>query len=217
MKVKKLLIAALCLIVTVLYGVRVYSVNHSPMLEYMPNKIVNKAGTRVEMAKGYYHIGYADLTGYYLQVESTRLVTTESLLAKYGMTMNDLERLNISPDCQYVYIVTATFDYEGEGDPTKKVVDLSSFKLVGPDYYFDFSTELNLLKGLNPKLDGNYMFAIGSGKPIEVELPFLIKTQSECAVSPEYLAKTKPKLLISTYPDEIYLELELIADKIKQT
>lgn len=208
MKVKKPLIAALCLLAAVLYGVRVYNVNHSPMLKYMPNKIVHEAGTRVEMPAGFYNIGYTDLTGYNIQVVGTRLVKTEDVLAEIGSSMDYFDQIEANENCQYVYIVTAIFDYDGEGDPTENAVDLSSFKLVGPDYYYNFDTVLNKEDGFNPKLDGNFMFSIGSGKPFKVDLPFFIDTESEWSVSLEYLEKTNPKLLISTYPDEVYIELD---------
>lgn len=207
MKQKKPLIVVSVLLVVVLYGVRVYHVNHSTMLENMPNKIIYEAGTRVEMVAGFYNYGYADLTGYHLQVTGTRLVKTEELLAEYGMSMDYLERMHVTQNFQYTYIVTAVFDYEGDTDPLEKVVDLSYLKVVGLDYYYDFSTEINQLKGVNTKLDGNFMFSIGSGKPIEIELPFLINTESEWSVSPEYLVNSNPKLLISAYPEEIYIEL----------
>lgn len=208
MKVKKLLLVALCLLAAVLYCVKVYNVNHSPMLEYMPNKIVHEAGTRVKMPAGFYNIGYSDLSGYNIKVVGTRLIKTEDVLAELGLTLNYFDQIETNENCQYVYIVTAIFDYDGEGDPTENAVDLSSFKLVGPDYYFDFDTVLNKQDGFNPKLDGNFMFSIGSGKPFKVEMPFFIDTESEWSVSPEYLAKTNPKLLISQYPDEVYLELD---------
>jgi len=213
MELKKLLIISLCLLAAVLYGVRVYNVNHSPILEYMPNKIVNEAGTRVGMPAGYYNTGYVDLSGYNIQVVGTRLAKTEDVLAEIGSSMDFFDQIEANENCQYVYIVTAIFDYDGEGDPTENAVDLSIFKLVGPDYYFNFDTMLNKQDGFNPKLQNNCMFSIGSGKPIEVELPFLIDTESEWSVSPEYLAKTNPKLLISQYPDEVYIELGKLSDQ----
>lgn len=49
---------------------------------------------------------------------------------------------------RYVYIVDATFWFDGDNDPLKNVVDLSSFKLVGDDYYCNFSFEANSLTEL---------------------------------------------------------------------
>ena len=215
MKVKKLLTAALCLVAVVLYGVRVYNVNHSPMLASMPNKIVHEAGTRVEMPAGYYNTGYVDLSGYNIQVVGTRLVKAEDILSELGLTKDYYDQIETNKNCQYVYIVTAVFDYDGKGDPTENAIDLSSFKLVGPDYYYNFDTVLNKQDGFNPKLKNNFMFSIGSGKPFEAELPFSIDTESEWAVSPEYLAKTNPKLLISQYPDEVYIELDTPREQSK--
>lgn len=204
------------LILVVLYGVRLYNINHSHVLEYMPNKVIYESGTRVEMPAGYYNNGYADLTGYYLEAIDSRLLKTSDFLSEYGYSMDVLENLYYSQDYQYVFLVTVTFDYEGEGDPTQKVIDLSDFKLVGLDYYFDCSVELNQLNNFNPILNGRHAFAIGSKKQIELTLPFLINTESEWSVSADYLLRSNPKLLISMYPDEVYLSLSK-NDNLSQT
>jgi hypothetical protein len=174
----------------------------------MPNKISYGPGARVELPGGFYNIGYADLTGYYIRAGGTRLVPMEQLLADNGATADFIDRIGYLKNCQYVYIVTAIFEYEGTGDPLNGVIDLSSFKLVGRDYYFDFNTELNELAGINPVPGGNFMFSIGSGRATEIDLLFPIDTRSGHSVSLEYLIKTDPKVLVSYYPDEIYLELE---------
>ena len=87
------------------------------------------------------------------------------------------------------------------------VIDLSSFKLVGSDYYCNFSYEIAKIEGFNAILDGNYMFSIGSGKKIELELPFLVNSDSEWAISNDYLLSHPPKLMVSQYPYEVYLSL----------
>jgi hypothetical protein len=173
----------------------------------MPNKLFYEPGSRVELPGGFYNIGYADLSGYSVKVIDTRFAVMEDILADNGVTADYLDGISYLENSIYVYIVTAVFEYDGVGDPLNSVIDLSSFKLVGRDYYYDFSTELNELGGINPILGGNYMFSIGSGKAIEIELLFPIDTKSGHSVTLKYLIKTNPKVLISYYPDEIYLEL----------
>ena len=86
-------------------------------------------------------------------------------------------------------------------------VDLTSFKLVGDDYYCDFSFEVNSLAGVNPILEGNSMFSIGSGKRIELQMPFLVDSESVNGTSENYLLSHLPKLMVSQYPHEVYVSL----------
>lgn len=100
-----------------------------------------------------------------------------------------------------VYIVDASFYFDGENDPLDNAVDLTSFKLVGDDYYCNFSYEVNGLETVNPiLLEGSSMFSIGSGKEISLKLPFLVDTGSVWGISVEYLLSHPPRLLVAQYP-----------------
>lgn len=208
MKRTLFIITVVC-ILTILYSLRVYSVNHSPNMKYMPTKIVHKVGSRVEMPEGYYFYGYNNLTGYHVAVNDVKIVKTEDILAENEKSSDYLESLYISENFGYVCIISTVFDYDDTGDPTEKYVDLTGFTLVGKDYYFQFSTEINQLKNINTTLDGNHMFSIRSGNPFEVDLVFLIDTESLWAVPIDYLVTSKPMLLLSQYPEEVYLELDM--------
>lgn len=56
-------------------------------------------------------------------------------------------------------------------------------------------------------LEGNSMFSIGSGKRIELELPFLVDSESVNGISEKYLLSHTPKLMVSQYPYEVYISL----------
>ena len=99
------------------------------------------------------------------------------------------------------------FWFDGDNDPLNNAVDLTSFKLVGDDYYCDFSFEVNSLAGVNPILEGNSMFSIGSGKHIELQMPFLVNSESVNGTSEKYLLSHPPKLMVSQYPYEVYVSL----------
>jgi len=204
---RKSVAALLCILTLSLYGARAYIVNHSYVIDFLPKNSVCEFGERVEMADGYYNNGRMDLSGYYIEIIDTQIVQMESFLAVHEMTKEFLDMVGLSQSNQYLCIVTAVFDYKGTSNPIEKIIDLTSLMLVGPDYYLDYSYEVNWLEGFNPMLQGNSQFTIRNNASIEIELPFPIDTQSLNAVPINYFIKSEPKLLISTYPEEIYLEL----------
>ncbi len=205
---RKWIVAALIAALLAAYGYRVYAVNTSEIVKYAsPETIEYKVGEEVELVPGYYNVGYADLSGYHVKVTGARIVKMSDLLAKYGCDDSFYAAADVSRQYQYAYILDAVFWFDGDNDPLKNSIDLSSFELVGSDYYCSFSYEINKLEGFNAILDGNFMFSIGSGKKIELELPFLINSGSVWAVSTDYLLSHPPKLMVSQYPYEVYLSL----------
>ncbi len=208
---RKWIVAALIAALLAAYGYRVYAVNTSELVKYAsPETIEYKVGEEVELVPGYYNVGYADLSGYHVKVTGARIVKMSELLAKYGCddSFYDAAGMDaVDRQYQYAYILDAVFWFDGDNDPLANAIDLSSFKLVGSDYYCDFSYEIDKIEGFNSILNGNYMFSIGSGKKIELELPFLVNSDSEWAISTDYLLSHPPKLMVSQYPYEVYLSL----------
>ena len=206
---RKWIVAAVIVALLVAYGYRVYAVNTSEIVKYAePKTIEYKVGEEVELVPGYYNTGYADLSGYHVKVTGARIVKMSDLLAKYGYDEDDFyDAASVDRQYQHAYILNAVFWFDGDNDPLKNAVDLTSFKLVGSDYYCDFSYEINKIEGYNPILDGNSMFSIGSGKNIELELPFLVNSNSDWAISNDYLLSHPPRLMVSQYPYEVYLSL----------
>lgn len=205
---RKVVIAALAVLLA-LYGYRVYAVNNSKVVNYAkPITLEHQSGEAVALMPGYYNTGYADLSGYYITVTGAHIVKLEDFLVANGCDGSFYETETVSRNYQYLYMVNATFCFDGENDPLDNAVDLTSFKLVGDDYYCNFSYEVNGLETVNPiLLQGSSMFSIGSGREIELELPFLVDTDSVWGISVKYLLANPPRLMVSQYPYEVYISL----------
>lgn len=134
-------------------------------------------------------------------------------LAAIGCDDSFYDAQGIDRKYQYVYLVDATFWFDGDNDPLNNVVDLTSFKLVGDDYYCDFSFEVNSLAGVNPVLEGNSMFSIGSGKRIGLQMPFLVDSSPSMALQKTIFCHTHQSLWFhSTRMRCIYRCQQQIAD-----
>lgn len=211
---RRWLIVLSCLALFALCAVRVYAVNHSALLtKYQTGAEVYEAGTNVELSGAMYYIDYADLTGYHMSVTGAELVKTADFLAGYGMTVEDLAALSAPGDSTdysrygYVYLVTAAFENDNWAGEQAYSVLLDNFLLVGLDYYIFPSGTINQIPDFNKDLDGASAFSIASGRTLEITLPYLIDTESERALSPEYLLQSQSKLLLTFYPTESYLKL----------
>ncbi len=210
---RKWIVAAVIVALLAAYGYRVYAVNTSEIVKYaMPETIEYQVGEAVELVPGYYNAGYADLSGYHVKVTGARIVKISDILKKYGCDEDDFYDTgdpfdSVDRQYQHAYVLDAVFWFDGDNDPLANAIDLSNFKLVGSDYYCNFSYTINKIEGYNPILDGNCMFSIGSGKNIELELPFLVNSDFYWSISPDYLMSHPPKLMVSQYPYEVYLAL----------
>lgn len=205
---RRWILAALGLLLLAGYWYRVYGVNTSEVVQYAQPVTLNYSfNEAVELVPGYYNTGYADLSGYYIIVTGSHIVKTDDYLASAGFDDSFYEDNDVARKYQYLYIVDATFYFDGEGDPLEQAVDLTSFRLVGEDYYCNFSYEINGLGEINPILGENSMFSIGSGKTIELHLPFLVESGFPWGVSVDDLLADPPKLMVSEYPYEVYISL----------
>ena len=89
----------------------------------------------------------------------------------------------------------------------KSPINLAEFQVVGPDYTLAAVPELNQLEGFNEVLQGQSLFAITSGKPVEVDIPFFINTGFETGITLDYINQSNPGLLVTYYPEEKVISL----------
>lgn len=204
---KKSAVIAMMIVTVILSTLRIYSVNHSEAIDYVPKKIVYPAGTPVELREGFYNVGHADLRGYYVRVDDSYVLSIDTVLEESGLEKDYLDQIGMSKTIADIFIIEATFSFEGKNNPLDNAIDLSSFRLVGPDYYVFFNTDINMMKNFNPTLQGNYMFSIGSGKEIKLRLPFEIENRGTEKFTADYVLSSNPMLLVSQYPEEVYIEL----------
>ena len=216
MKKRRILLCAL-LVVSVACAVRIAMVNHADWLEaYAANTVIYEEGADVPLPdENYYFSGYKRLEGYYVRVEKTELIPTESLLVQYGMTLDDLTKLAFPgmedkvdmSIYEYVYIVTASFwnrDFESNQG---YMISFMDHPVVGPDYLINADLKgILAIPEFNEELNG-FSFGIKSNRVMTFRIPYLIDTRSEAPISVDYLLSSSPKLLIGYYPDEIYAEL----------
>lgn len=206
---RRLILIIAVLLLASLYMYRVYQVNNSPLLEYVPRVQEYSMGQDVSIPSGFYNRGYLDQTGYYINVTDSGMYRIDDLY-ELGFISEDAQKyIETIINDEWIIIVSATFHFEGNGDPLVGVIDMSDYKLVGPDYYIDCSTELNELAIFNQFLAGSSAFSIGSGKDIEVQIPFLIDEDSPQAIKPDFIINHKLSLLLSRYPDETYVVLNI--------
>ena len=207
-QVKKIIIAVFIL-ATSLYIIRVYNINHSEILDYLPQTTKHNMHEVVAIPSGYYNQGYVDMNGYFMEVSDCRLIRLADLSSEGFIQQSEMPLVPHTDNCEYVMLVTAIFHFEGNGDPLEGVIDLSNFSVVGSDYYINYNSEFNELALLNKFLNGSSQFSIASGKNIKVILPFLIPGESPWKIEPEYIMDDNISLLFSCYPLEKHINLEI--------
>lgn len=201
--------AIIFLVVACMYFWRVYRVNHSTLTNLAPRVQEYSMNQDIPLPSGFYNRGYLDLTGYHVQVTNSVLCRVNEL-DKAGFISQEEQDLLLSLTAnEWIIIVSATFHFEGDTDPLSGVIDMSDYQIVGPDYCFSCSTELNEFALFNKQLAGSSAFSITSGKDIYVQIPFFVDTQSVHAVEPEYILNQGIRLLLSRYPIEMYVKLEV--------
>lgn len=216
MKKRWILLCAL-LVVSAACAVRIAMVNHADWLEaYAAKTVIYEEGAEVPLlSENYFFTGEKNLEGYTLRVDKTELIPTETLLAQYGMTLDDLTKLKFPgmedkvdmSVYEYVYIVTASFWNQDFENNQKYTICLMDHPVVGPDYLINADMGGVLaIPGFNEDFRG-ITFGIKSDRVVTLRIPYLINTRSESAISIDYLLSTSPRLLIASYPDEVYLEL----------
>lgn len=207
-KITRRIVAALtALLIIGVYIWRVYRVNNSPILTHMAEVVEFSEKCDVPLPSGYYNRGYLKQDGYYANVSGSILCRIDEL-NKLGITTREEEKaIHAATGSEWIIIVSADFHFAGDTDPLEGIIDLSDYKLVGPDYCLDCSIQLNEIGVFNKFLSGNSAFSIASGKTIHVELPFIVETNGAHGIAPDYIRTHELKLLLSRYPVETYVKL----------
>ena len=198
----------------VLCGWRIWNVNHTKLIEkYKARTTVYEEGTDIYLSDAIYYWDIAELAGYGMRVTNTKVMRTESFLAQYNTTMEELKAISLDGESSFekyglVYLVTVEFWNKNWMKASEWPVLLDNFLLTGLDYFVLPATKsIHLISDFNPELDGASGFSIKSDRVFEVVLPYLIDTESEAGISLEHLLDSETKLLIILYPEESYLML----------
>ena len=198
----------------VLCGWRIWNVNHTKLIEkYKARTTVYEEGTDIYLSDAIYYWDIAELDGYGMRVTNTKVMRTESFLAQYSTTMEELKAISLDGESSFekyglVYLVTVEFWNKNWMKASEWPVLLDNFLLTGLDYFVLPATKsIHLISDFNPELDGASGFSIKSDRVFEVVLPYLIDTESEAGISLEHLLDSETKLLITLYPEESYLML----------
>lgn len=198
----------------VLCGWRIWNVNHTKLIEkYKARTTVYEEGTDIYLSGAIYYWDIAELDGYGMRVTNTRVMRTESFLAQYNTTMEELKEISLDGESSFekyglVYLVTVEFWNKNWMKASEWPILLDNFLLTGLDYFVLPATKsIHLISDFNPELDGASGFSIKSDRVFEVVLPYLIDTESEAGISLEHLLDSETKLLITLYPEESYLML----------
>lgn len=198
-----------------LCGWRIWNVNHTKLIEkYKSKTIVYEDGADIYLSNAIYYWDIAELDGYGMRVTNTKVMRTESFLAQYNTTMEELKEISLDDGVPsfkkygLIYLVTVEFWNKNWMETSEWSILLDNFLLTGLDYFVLPATQsIHLISDFNPELDGASGFSIKSDRVFEVVLPYLIDTESETRISLEHLIDSKAKLLITVYPEESYLIL----------
>ena len=214
---KRKIVTVLCVsLVSVLCAIRIYAVNHQAWVEkYNAKTVVYENETLVDMPDAYYYIyGKKDLSTYQIRITGTKLVPTETILADNKMTWADLASMGDKSEDEYkkygyVYFITAQFNNTTwENAEQQDLISLDDLVLVGPDYWvFAATRDINLIPGVNPEMYGADSFGIGREGTVEINIPYLLQGESIDSNQMKHFLKYSPRLLVSSYPDMIYLDL----------
>ena len=195
-------------------GWRIWNVNHTKLIEkYKARTTVYEEGTDIYLSDAIYYWDIAELDGYGMRVTNTKVMRTESFLAQYSTTMEELKAISLDGESSFekyglVYLVTVEFWNKNWMKASEWPILLDNFLLTGLDYFVLPATKsIHLISDFNPELDGASGFSIKSDRVFEVVLPYLIDTESEAGISLEHLLDSETKLLITLYPEESYLML----------
>ncbi|MGN0249874.1 MAG: hypothetical protein ACI4EH_00710 [Oliverpabstia sp.] len=197
-----------------LCGWRIWNVNHTKLIEkYKARTTVYEEGTDIYLSDAIYYWDIAELDGYGMRVTNTKVMRTESFLAQYNITKEELKEISLDGESSFekyglIYLVTVEFWNKNWMKTSEWPILLDNFLLTGLDYFVLPATKsIHLISDFNPELDGASGFSIKSDRVFEVVLPYLIDTESEAGISLEHLVDSETKLLITLYPEESYLML----------
>lgn len=208
---RKAILCGVLALVCLLGGFRIYQVNTADFITLFPQRQYFSTGEPVPLEQGHYYFTSYDWTGYTVEVTGSTVVSTDDFLKEHNAPENFLEDLNLRDDLhhknQYLLLVHTVFQFDGKDSTEKSPINLVEFQIVGPDYTLAAVPELNQLEGFNEVLQGQSLFAITSGKPVEVDIPFFVNTGFETGLSLDYLNHSNSGLLVTYYPVEKVISL----------
>ena len=208
---RKVVLCGVLALACLLGGFRIYQVNTADFITLFPKRQYCSTGEPVSLEKGHYYFTSYDWTGYTVEVTGSTVESTDDFLQEHNAPENFLEDLNLRDDLhhknQYLLLVHTVFRFNGEDSMEKSPINLAEFQVVGPDYTLAAVPELNQLEGFNEVLQGQSLFAITSGKPVKVDIPFFINTGFETGITLDYINQSNPGLLVTYYPEEKVISL----------
>lgn len=215
---KKICCIVASLFVVALVALRIYQVNHQEWIQrYAAEIVVHEESETVAMPNAFYYMsGERNLSGYHIRAKKTELMSVAEFLDVYDITEGDFAKLleeggEYYEEYRYLYLVTVEIyndEWQKVEDEGMDSVSLDDFVLVGPDYWeFTRTRDVNRVPNFNPELYGASRFGIASERIFEITLPYLIKSTSTDDSYAQHILKYPPKLLISSYPTAIYMEL----------
>ena len=86
----------------VLCGWRIWNVNHTKLIEkYKARTTVYEEGTDIYLSDAIYYWDIAELAGYGMRVTNTKVMRTESFLAQYNTTMEELKAISLDGESSF--------------------------------------------------------------------------------------------------------------------
>lgn len=170
---------------------------------------------RIELQDTMFFNGYAELSGYSMEVLDFTISHTAEFLEKYNVSRDEtivqgsVQLYWDEEYCErYDHIAIVTCRSRRDSSEATDPVMLNNFLLVGGDFYLypSFDT-LGHIAGFNEELNGAEGFVLLPDCEVTVQIPYLIDTKSDQAISLRHVEKSYLKLLISLYPEEVYLGL----------
>jgi hypothetical protein len=216
MSIKKLIsIGFIVILLAISLILRIWFVNNNePITMYKSNIVRYDSEEEVRLLNESYYNDTVNLSGYRIKVLDYKIQKTDDFLKEYGVNWIDVgvpEILNFYGGDKYykkyTYIAIVTLSFFNESDIADPVM-LNNFLIVGNDYYLypDMDT-IGCIPEFNEVLNGMTGFKLASGNTVDIQIPYLIDTESENCLELDYLLDSNPSVLLSIYPDEVYLAL----------
>lgn len=207
MRINKKLLYGLVFALIACYITMLYITNTQSCLSLSPIVEIYEPNQNVQMRNGFYNLGYSELDEYEICLTSVTVGEAKDIMPLLYV-QEQTDNINpISPG-NPIILVDLTVKYESQKNPIGGVIDLSNFLIVGTDYYIHCSPYVVENAKLNEVLRGNHMFSLRDGIEVNIQLPFIVDIDSEWSLNMEYVTKSSPKLLISRYPYELYINIE---------
>lgn len=194
-KMRKILPAAMLVILTALWGAGFHAVNQNvdlPVIQVFPK------GEEAALEQDFFNYAEEEMDGYTVTVLDAEVQTAEKFLRQAG-AQNQAENLGDHTD--YIYTVKVRIANETNEHTGEKGISLAQYALQGTDYILSFDDTSFLI--VNPHMPGA-SFSLRKGTSMEMVLTFGIMSK---VTSLSHLEKDLPKLLISQYPHQKMLEI----------